>query len=40
MIPGEWQTEVKESVAAQFAALKGLMHDSRVLEVVSATDVG
>lgn len=40
MIPEEWQTEVKESSAAQFAVLKGLMHDSRVSEIVSATDVG
>lgn len=40
MIPGEWQTEVKESAAAQFAVLKELMHDSRVSEIVSATDAG
>lgn len=40
MIPGEWQTEVKESAAAQFSVLKGLMHDSRVSEIVCATDVG
>ncbi|MEY8393086.1 DNA topoisomerase 3 [Lachnospiraceae bacterium 45-W7] len=40
MIPGEWQTEVKESVAKQFAILKGLMHDSRVSEIVNACDAG
>ena len=40
MIPENWQTEVKESAAAQFSVLKGLMHDSRVSEIVGATDVG
>ena len=40
MIPEEWQTEVKESTAAQFAVLKGLMHDSHVSEIVIATDAG
>ena len=40
MIPQEWQTEVKESAAAQFTVLKGLMHDARVTSVVCATDVG
>lgn len=40
MIPENWQTEVKESAAAQFSVLKELMHDSRVSEIVGATDVG
>ncbi len=40
MIPEEWQTEVKGSTAAQYKALKGLMHDTRVDSVVCATDAG
>ena len=40
MIPGEWQTEVKESTAAQYKVLKALMHDPRVESVVCATDAG
>ena len=40
MIPGEWQTEVKGSTAAQYKVLKGLMHDTRVDSVVCATDAG
>lgn len=40
MIPGEWQTEVKGSTAAQYKVLKGLMHDARVDSVVCATDAG
>lgn len=40
MIPEKWQTEVKESAAAQFSVLKGLMYNRRVEEIVSATDAG
>lgn len=40
MIPGEWQTEVKENTAAQYKVLKALMHDPRVESVVCATDAG
>lgn len=38
--PEHWQYEIKEDTKEQYDVLYGLLHDSRVDEVVCATDVG
>ena len=38
--PEHWQYEIKEDTKEQYDVLYGLLHDSRVDEVVCATDAG
>ena len=40
IFPEKWQFNVSDSTRTQFSILKKLMHDSRVTEVVCATDAG
>lgn len=40
IMPDKWQYEVKKDTKAQFKALKKLMHDKEVTEVICATDAG